>query len=182
MRRIRRPDRLYLAGALLILVFITTLSFQDWNTFGSTALEVEQTRQILQHTESLLSSVKDAETGQRGFVITGDDQYLDPYKSAVAALPSELSQLRALSANRPAVRPRIDALEVLVREKLEELNDTILLRRKQGFQAAQEVISTNRGKKTMDEIRRLAGEIENEVYTRLTIESRQWQKEGSKPS
>jgi PAS domain S-box-containing protein len=180
LRRIRRPDRLYLAGALLILVFITILSFQDWNTFGSTALEVEQTRQILQHTESLLSTVKDAETGQRGFVITGDDQYLDPYKSAVAAVPSELSQLRALSANRPTVRPRIDALEVLVREKLEELNDSILLRRKQGFQAAQEVISTNRGKKTMDEIRRLGGEIENEVYTRLAIESRQWQQEGQR--
>jgi PAS domain S-box-containing protein len=180
LRRIRRPDRLYLAGALLILVFITILSFQDWNTFGSTALEVDQTRQILQHTESLLSAVKDAETGQRGFVITGDDQYLDPYNSAVAALPSELSQLRALSANRPTVRPRIDALEVLVREKLEELNDTILLRRKQGFQAALEVIKTDRGKKTMDEIRRVGGEIENEVYTRLMIESRQWQQEGQR--
>ena len=180
MRRLRRPDRLYLAGALFILVFITILSFQDWKAFGTTAADVDRTRQILQHTEGLLSTVKDAETGQRGFLITGDDQYLEPYNSAIVAVPSEISQLRALSANRPGVRPRIDALEVLVREKFEELNDVILLRRKQGLEAAQEVVKTNRGKKTMDEIRRLGGEIENEVYTNLGMESRQWQQEGQR--
>jgi len=180
LRRIRRPDRLYLAGALLILVFITILSFQDWNTFGTTALEVEQSRQILQQTESLLSLVKDAETGQRGFLITGEERYLEPYSSAVAALPAELGQLRTLSAGRPTVRPKIDAIEVLIREKLEELTDTIQTRRKQGFAAAQDLIKTDRGKRTMDEIRRLGGEAENEVYTRLMIESRQWQQEGQR--
>ena len=65
-----------LKNLYITVLFITILSFQDWNTFGSTALEVEQTRQILQHTESLLSAAKDAETGERGFVITGDDKYL----------------------------------------------------------------------------------------------------------
>ena len=180
MRRRRRPDRLYLTGALFILVFITILSSQDWATFGTASRDVEQTRQLLQHTDSLLSTVKDAETGQRGFIITGDDQYLEPYHAAVTTVPNELAQLRALSADRPTVRPRIDALEVLVREKLEELNDTITLRRTQGFPAALEVIRTNRDKRTMDEIRRLGSEVENEVYTRLAMESRQWQQEGQR--
>ncbi len=153
MRRFRRPDRLYLAGALVILLFITVLTFQDWVTFGAASREVEQTRQLLEHTENLLSTVKDAETGQRGFLLTGDDQYLSPYNTAVNAAPSVLSKLRALSVNRPTIRPRVDALEGVVREEFQELNDVIVIRRSQGLQAAVDVVRTNRGKNTMDDIR-----------------------------
>lgn len=180
MPRFQRPDRLYLAGALLILVVITVLTYQDWATFSAASGEVDQTRQLLEHTENLLSTVKDAETGQRGFLLTGDDQYLAPYNAALAAVPKELSQLRALSADRPTVRPRIDALEVLTREKLQELNETITVRRSQGFQAALNIVRTNRGQKTMEDIRQVGGEIENEVYARLSMESRQWQQAGQR--
>lgn len=89
----------------MILLFITTLTFQDWATFGAASQAVEQTRQLQEHTENLLSTMKDAETGQRGFLLTGDDQYLAPYNVAVTAAPKELSQLRALSTSRPTVRP-----------------------------------------------------------------------------
>ena len=180
MRRFRRPDRLYLAGALVILLFITILTFQDWSTFGAASQEVERTRQLLEHTEHLLSTVKDAETGQRGFLLTGDDQYLAPYNVAVTAAPLELSQLRTLSNGLPTVRPRIDALDGLVQEEFAQLNDVITLRRSQGFQAALDVIRTNRGKNTMDDIRRLGGEIENEVYSNLTGQSNHWQQEGQR--
>lgn len=180
MQRLQRPDRLYLAGALLILLFITLLTYQDWATFSAASGEVDQTRQLLEHTENLLSTVKDAETGQRGFLLTGEDQYLAPYNSALAAVPAELRQLRALSAGRPTVRPRIDALEVLTREKLQELSDTIMLRRSQGFEAALDVVRSNRGQKTMEDIRQVGGEIENEVYARLAMESREWQQAGQR--
>jgi len=180
LRRFRRPDRLYLAGALVILLFITVLTFQDWATFGAASEEVERTRQLLEHTENLLSTAKDAETGQRGFLLTGDDQYLAPYNAAVTAAPLELSQLRTLSNGLPTVRPRIDALDGLVQEEFAQLNDLIVLRRSQGFQAALEVIRTNRGKNTMDDIRRLGGEIENEVYSNLTGQSNHWQQEGQR--
>lgn len=180
MQRPKRSDRLYLAAALLILVFITVLTYQDWSTFSAASGEVDQTRQLLEHTENLLSIMKDAETAQRGFVLTGDEQYLQPYNAAMATVPTELSQLRALSANRPTVRPRVDVLEALTREKLQELSDTIMLRRTQGFQAALDLVRTNRGQKTMDDIRRVGGEINNEVYGRLAAESGIWQRAGQR--
>ena len=142
---------------------------------------MERTRQLLEHTENLLSTVKDAETGQRGFLLTGDDQYLAPYNAAVTAAPYGIEST-AHAEQRPADRPAQDrrARWRWSRSSSQQLNDVIMLRRSQGFQAALEVIRTNRGKNTMDDIRRLGGEIENEVYSNLTGQSNHWQQEGQR--
>jgi CHASE3 domain sensor protein len=105
LRRIRRPDRWYLAGALLILLVVSFLSYQDWSAFQRSAPQVQHSRALLQQVEQVLSSVKDAETGQRGFVLTGDPEYLEVYTQSVAALPSQLTGLRALVADEPAGSP-----------------------------------------------------------------------------
>ena len=121
VRRIRRPDRWYLAGALLILLAVSFLSYRDWSAFQSTASQVQHSRELLQEVEDTMSSIRDAESGQRGFVLTGDSQYLDAYNSAVAALPSELSKLLALVSGEPALRTRVTTLSSLIAEKLSEL-------------------------------------------------------------
>jgi CHASE3 domain sensor protein len=95
LRRFRRPDRWYLAGALLILVVVTFLSYQDWSAFQRSAPQVQHSRALLQQIEQLLTSIRDAETGQRGFVLTGNPEYLEVYNQAAGALPSQLNGLRA---------------------------------------------------------------------------------------
>ena len=77
----------------------------------------------------MLSSAKDAETGQRGFVLTGDPQYRQVYDQAITALPSELSNLRASVADEPALRARVATLDNLISEKLAELKQTVALAR-----------------------------------------------------
>jgi PAS domain S-box-containing protein len=180
LRRIRRPDRWYLAGALLILLVVSLLSYQDWSAFQRSASQVQHSRELLQQVEDTLSSIRDAESGQRGFVLTGDAQYLDTYNAAVTALPSELSKLLALVAEEPALRTRVVTLGSLISEKLGELKETVALRQNEGFQAALSVVETNRGKHTMDDIRKIGADLQNEVYTGLMQGIRERQQQGSR--
>ena len=180
MRRFRRPDRWYLAGALIILLLVAFLSYQDWSAFQRSAPQVQHSRALLELIEQTLSSVGDAESGQRGFVLTGDPEYLDAYDAAVAALPTELSNLRALVAQEARLRTRASTLSDLISEKLSELKETVALRQNEGFQAALAVVETNRGKHTMDDIREIGVELRNEVYTGLMQGIRERQQQGSR--
>jgi methyl-accepting chemotaxis protein len=115
----------------------------------------------------VLSLVKDAETGQRGFVITGDEEYLEPHRSAIVALPATLDALRDLMADEPAQARRLAEVESLAATKLAELRQTIELRRSAGFDAALGVIKGGEGKRTMDELRRVLGDLDHQERERL---------------
>jgi len=180
VRRIRRPDKLYLAGALVILLSVTFLSYQDWTAFQRSAPQVQRSRQLLQQVEDTMSFVRDAETSQRGFVLTGNPQYLDEYHTAVAALPKGLDQLRAAVAGEPALRTRVATLSTLIDEKLRELAETVNLRQTQGFEAALSEVETNRGKHAMDDIRRIGMDLRNELYAGLLQGIRDRQRQGSR--
>jgi PAS domain S-box-containing protein len=179
LRRIRRPDRWYLAGALLILLAVTFLSYRDWSAFQRSASQVQHSRQLLQQVEDTMSSIRDAESGQRGFLLTGDPEYLDAYNTAVGAIPAELSVLRASVANEAVLRPRVETLGNLIFEKVAELKETVDLRQSQGFQAALSVVQSNRGKHAMDDIRNIGMELQNEVYRGLLQGIRERQQQGS---
>jgi PAS domain S-box-containing protein len=167
LQRTRRPDRWYLAGALVILVVVSSLSYRDWSAYQRSAPQVQHSRLLLQQIEQTLSSVKDAETGQRGFMLTGNPEYLEVYDHAIAALPSELTGLHDLVANEPTLRTRVATLSDLIAEKLAELKQTVALRQTEGFNAALSQVETNRGKQAMDDIRRIGEDLQNEVYTGL---------------
>ena len=179
MRRIRRPDRWYLAGALFILLGISFLSYRDWAAFQRSAPQVQHSRELLQEIEQVLSTVKDAESGQRGFVLTGDPQYLGEYNAAIANLPSHLNELRASVADEPPERTRVATLSGLISEKLSELQETVTLRQTEGFKAALAVVQTNRGKHAMDDIRQVGEDLRSEVYTDLMEGIRDRQQQGS---
>ncbi len=180
MRRIRRPDRWYLAGALLILAVVSFLSYQDWSAYQRSAPEVQHSQSLLQQIEQVLSSVKDAETGQRGFVITGDPEYLQVYNQAIASLPSELTGLQNLVAEEPVLRTRVSTLGNLIVEKLNEMKETVALRQNEGFQAALTEVETNRGKQAMDDIRKIGEDLQNQVYAGLTRGLRERQEQATR--
>lgn len=180
MRRIRTPERWYLAGALLILLAVTVLSYQDWEAFQHSASQVQHSRQVLQQVEDTMSSVREAESGQRGFLLTGNPDYLDAYNVAVAAIPSEITTLRATTENEPALRTRVGTLSGLISEKVAELQETVALRQTQGFQAALDVVESNRGKHAMDDIRKIGMDLQNEIYGGLLQGIRERQEQGSR--
>ena len=107
-----------------------------------------------------MSIVKDAETGQRGYLLTGNEIYLEPYLAADASVYSVLKQLRDMTADNSDQGRRLDQATTLVQSKMAELKQTIELRRTQGFDAAEKVVATNQGKAFMDKLREVIAEMD----------------------
>jgi len=101
----------------------------------------------------VLSAVQDAETGQRGYLLTGDESYLEPYRTALAVASTRLEAMESALSDDPAQRDRLKLLSRRVQDKMDELRETIDLRRSQGFEAALAVVNSNSGKAAMDDIR-----------------------------
>ena len=162
--------------AVAAVAIIALLSYQSLQATTATAANLTQTIEVLGRLESLLSTVIDAETGQRGFLLTGEESYLAPYTDAKDALPEEIKSMRALLVNRPEQRRRLDTLESLANLKMAELDSTITLRRAGKPDAALAVVRTDRGKIYMDRIRAAASEMEaaeRQLLAQHAEESRQ---------
>ena len=146
--------------AVVAVAIIAMLSYQSLQTTTATAANLTQTVEVLGRLESLLSTLIDAETGQRGFLLTGEESYLAPYTDAKDALPDEIRSMRTLLVNRPEQRRRLDALESLANLKMAELESTVAARRAGKIDAALAVVRTDRGKIYMDRIRAAVSEME----------------------
>ncbi|MDP9902240.1 CHASE3 domain-containing protein [Variovorax ginsengisoli] len=143
----------------LIIALGAYLSYHGHSLLVESRRQVDHTHQVLAALHKLFISLEDAETGQRGFIITGDDSYLAPYSAAVEEMPASFATLRHLLDDSPAQATRLTTLEGLIRDKLDELGAVIVLRRTRGFQSASHSIVEGRGKLLMDEVRRETAEI-----------------------
>jgi methyl-accepting chemotaxis protein len=148
--------------SIAILLVVGAVSYRSATELIDNDHAVSHTHAVLENVTQVLSVMKDAETGQRGFVLTGEEPYLEPYNSAVGAIGSALTDLRRLTADSPRQQKRIDDATVLVQEKLAELKLTVDLRKSQGLEASLRQVMTGRGKGYMDELRRVLSEIELE--------------------
>ncbi len=146
--------------AALTLLLIAGISYRNAGLLIETEGWVAHAHQVRSELVTLLSELKDAETGQRGYVITGEDSYLEPYRSALPAIKATFADLKTLTADNPDQQRRLAALSPLIEKKLSELQQTIDLRKAQGFDAALKVILTNEGKTTMDQIRGVVAEAD----------------------
>src|SRR5581483_4788426 len=105
----------------------------------------------------LRTHVVDGETGQRGFLLTGDESYLQPFTQAHELAERDYAAVRRLLMEEGGEDSVL--LRSLIEQKFEELNRTIELRRSKGFDAAASVVVGNRGKELMDQIRKAIGEL-----------------------
>ena len=104
-----------------------------------------------------------AETGQRGFIITGDEAFLAPYRKArEQAVPASLADLERLSIGNQGQQKRLAWLRRLIDQKFGEIRTTIDVRRNQNFEAARLAIANRRGKDVMDEIRAVVSQMDYE--------------------
>ncbi|HEY1327130.1 MAG TPA: CHASE3 domain-containing protein [Casimicrobiaceae bacterium] len=113
-----------------------------------------------------LALVSDAETGQRGYLLTGDASYLEPYRAAMPKIDAALSRLRELvvASGTQSMVDRASRLSSLIGGKMNELETTIAMNEKNGREAAMQLVNTGIGKKTMDDIRNEAGAILDELH------------------
>ena len=153
--------------ALLILLSIGIVAYQAIGRLMFTSERVAHTHEVLTQLELVLGSLKDAETGQRGYLLTGVESYLEPYDAANRQIVEHLGQVEKLTADNPNQQVRLPRLRSLVGEKLAELSETIELRKSNGFNAALELVLTDTGKRVMDDIRKVISEMAAEEHQLL---------------
>ncbi|MBV9762119.1 MAG: CHASE3 domain-containing protein [Acidobacteriaceae bacterium] len=117
------------------------------------------TAELIQQLDELLSTVQDAETGQRGYVLTGQERYLTPFLSAKATISQKLSAVDRNAARHGATQPQLALLRTYIQQKMDELQRTVDLRRSRGLDSAMAEIETNRGQEYMVRIRNLIGDL-----------------------
>ncbi|GIE29515.1 chemotaxis protein [Actinoplanes italicus] len=154
---------------LVVLCVVGALAYRNTSTLETNSGQVVHTYEVLQGLEEITGTLKNAETGQRGYLITGKDSYLAPFDSASKSIDGLIDVVAKLTADNPAQQKRIDALRPLVQAKFAELNETIELRRTQGFAAARDVVLTDQGKAVMDDIRGLLTEMAEAESSLLTV-------------
>src|SRR5688500_1513012 len=129
----------------------------EWHQ--DTTAEVERTHLVLSQMAELQTRLVDAETGQRGYIITGDSMYLRPYEGAAADVEVLLADLRLAFADDAQQRATLAQLDGLVRERLEVLDSRVVIRANSGFAAARDALIAGGDRDLMDRARALLDEI-----------------------
>lgn len=156
------------AISTILLVIIGVAAYISIVSLVETSLHVTHSYRVLSRIAAVLSAMQDAETGARGFVITGDASFLEPFESASNTANSLVGELRTLTADNPNQQRRIEQLETLVTAKLEKMQLDIDTRRRSGLEAAVEMVSEGVGKEIMDDIRSVLAAMEQEENNLLT--------------
>lgn len=123
--------------------------------------------------EVLLLTV-DAETGERGFLLTEREEYLEPYRQAVSMLLPKIGELGKLAIEDAAQRDRIEHINHLIGKKLADLESTMTLYRDKGKDEAMQLFNTDLGRNTMDQIRRQAADLNSAERARVAENFTRW--------
>ena len=163
-------------GLVLIIVPALALIAIEIYQLARNVPELRQSQDLVAHSmevraaaNGLERAVQDAERGQRGFLITGDPAYLEPYRTGVKTIPDALAKLKQLTQDNPEQQNRWPLLEQQLELKLGELKRTIEARQNEGFEAARRIVETNIGTDAMvaiDQIIDAAIEAENVLLTK----------------
>jgi len=162
-------------SAVTAVVVIAVLSYTSLQATATSAENLTKTVEVMAQLQTVLSTLKGAEAGQRGYLLTGRETYLEPYSAAQGALTGEFTALRTLTEEDPTQRKRLESLQSLSYSKMEELGETIALRRAGQSDRALMVVETDRGKTLMDSIRVLVDEMQTSERRLIAARTTQWQ-------
>ncbi len=148
--------------AVLILVILGLVTYLTTSQQRETSTLEAHSQEVLKSLEDLGGDLANLESDQRGYIITGQESYLESYRSVVAEIGLKARQLRTLLSDSPTQQRRLDALEPLIAGKLAFEKEAIALRRTEGFDAALHYIITDKDKNSAGEIKRLCDDISAE--------------------
>jgi len=140
---------------------------QDW---------VLHTFQVMNEAERLLGHLRDAETGQRGYLLTGELAYLQPYEKGAAGVQKQLQKLQYLTEDNPEQQSRLKLIGTLVDRKLSELGTTVQLMGDEKQLQAMSIVRSGQGKGIMDSLRGYLEEFEDEERRLLELRESEFEK------
>lgn len=154
---VRKHQEKWLAPTFAaVLVFLSGIyAFLYFNTLGlkEKTVQVSESFRVMNELDLLLSAVKDAESSQRGFIVTGESEYLTPYNAAVARIDNREKSLRQLIADRPDLQPRLETYERLMNERLRLLRERIETFNQSGRDTALSQFRSGLGMRAMERLK-----------------------------
>lgn len=163
-----RINRLFWLS-ILILGIIYVLSYLSLAQREAASKLVSHTYQVKEQIEVALSSLKDAETGQRGYLITNDAKYLEPYNAALQVEGKHLATLKKLTQDNPTQQRNIARLSSLMQQRRDLLKKEVELQRSNQYELARQLFLTGKGKALMDALRTEAQRIKAEEDRLLNV-------------
>lgn len=133
--------------------------------------EIAQTQTALLNVNQLWSALIDAETSQRGYLLSGKEHHVASYEAAIRDVPKRMQAVRTSLGDSPEQNASISAIDALVKDRVSELKNVLSKKQDQGLDAAIELMITDTGMRTMDTIRRSLAEIEAHEFQMLRSRS-----------
>ena len=157
------PGTILGVGAALLFFLITgVLAYSNIRSVRADTAQVVHTHEVIVEIGNLLSAAQDAETGQRGFLLTGNERFLEPYRDALARSQASMASLTALTSDNPVQQANLRRLKPRLDAKFAELQQTIEVRRRRGAAAALAIVNADRGRLEMEAVRSQLGTIRAE--------------------
>ncbi len=155
-------------GLLLCLVVVNGgVAFHNLQRLRHDADQVARTHVVLEGLASSVATLTDAEAGQRGYLLTGNESYLAPYQATRTHSDEQLASLATALSESPLAAGRLKQLKQLIDEKFQELAASVALRKQGNFAMAQQIVLSDEGKRTMDRIRSLVEEMRQDERAHL---------------
>src|SRR5271170_3959640 len=161
---------LLLIGFLIGLFFLAAAGQSRLNASNERVHDSQLRQQAL---SEFIALITDAESGQRGYLLTGESSYLQPYTEAVSKVEAALDRVHQAYGGKDDSRD-FQELRILTGKKLGELEDTLALFKRRGTSPAVNVVRTDVGKRTMDEISKIVGEMRLTEARELSAATAQW--------
>lgn len=163
-----RATYAFAAAALLTLIVLVAVSFWLLQKTTNSTEEVLRAREQRTVLARLLSTVQDAETGQRGYLITGEERYLAPYRDAIKEVAPRLDDVREKFLGDSEAEANVRKIAEAIADKLKELALTVELKQESKSDEAMAIVRSDRGKADMDLIRGLVSSQGDAVEGHLT--------------
>lgn len=144
------------AGIVMVILFFVisgAMAYSNITVLRDDSAKIQHTHRVITALGDLLSAVQDAETGQRGYLLTGDRRYLVPYETALAQVAPGLAEVELLTQDNAGQQTRVVALRRHVNAKLAELRQTIAVRQNSGIAPALAIVNGDSGRVEMDAAR-----------------------------
>jgi len=165
LRLSRKLETLSLPLAVAIVILIGGVVYQNGQAFRESRILEKEAEAAMRDLDFLRAELVDAETGQRGYLLTGRDEYLEPYNQALGQIRDTLARLKT-DIFAGANLPRTQEIDALAQAKLAELHQTIVARRGGDIAGALRIVNEGRGRAIMDRIREVSSDMAKSVTVR----------------
>jgi PAS domain S-box-containing protein len=164
-----RKVKFAFGSAILTLLVVGAISYRSMVVSAESVRWVRHSHEVLENLSDLLSAMESLESGDRGFILTGGESYLESYRANIGRAEQEVTIIANLTVDNATQQRQIPNLERLAAQKIRLAESVIALRRTEGLEAAAEVLRNDAGQRIMDDYRQVIREMENEELRLLVL-------------